>query len=102
MLASLPTHSHGVVLYEPKWDGFRAIVFRSGSEPLHPEPRLRRSILLSQVTRTSQSSTDGSVVDGEIVIATSRGLDFDALQMRCTRRHPCREAAKGIPASCRL
>ena len=29
----------GPVLFEPKWDGFRAIVFRGGVRPLHPEPR---------------------------------------------------------------
>jgi len=74
----------GAFLYEPKWDGFRAIVFRSGSEvfiqsrDLRPLdryfPELHDALLVNL--------PDGCVVDGEIVIATPRGLDFDALQMR--------------------
>ena len=77
----LPT---GAFLYEPKWDGFRAIVFRSGSElfiqsrDLRPLdryfPELQAALLAGL--------PDDCVVDGEIVIATARGLDFDALQMR--------------------
>jgi ATP-dependent DNA ligase len=71
-------------LYEPKWDGFRAIVFRGGAEvfiqsrDLRPLdryfPELHAALL--------DGLPDGCVVDGEIVIATSRGLDFDALQLR--------------------
>ncbi len=71
-------------LYEPKWDGFRAIVFRGGSEvfiqsrDLRPLdryfPELHDALL--------RHLPDGCVVDGEIVIATERGLDFDALQLR--------------------
>ncbi len=71
-------------LFEPKWDGFRAIVFRDGdrlytqSRDLRPldryfpelHPELRRSLPAR------------CVVDGEIVIATPGGLDFDALQLR--------------------
>src|SRR5580765_6696514 len=72
------------LLYEPKWDGFRAIVFRGGSDvfiqsrdlkPLDRYfPELHEALIAGL--------PDGCVVDGEIVIATSRGLDFDALQMR--------------------
>jgi ATP-dependent DNA ligase len=71
-------------LYEPKWDGFRAIVFRGGGEvfiqsrDLRPLdryfPELHDSLLAGL--------PDGCVLDGEIVIATPRGLDFDALQLR--------------------
>ena len=71
-------------LYEPKWDGFRAIVFRGAndvfiqSRDLRPLdryfPELHAAFLAGL--------PGGSVVDGEIVIATPRGLDFDALQMR--------------------
>ena len=74
----------GGFLYEPKWDGFRAIVFRGGGEAyiqsrdLRPLdryfPELHDALL--------RHLPDGCVVDGEIVIATPRGLDFDALQMR--------------------
>src|SRR5262245_52927425 len=86
MLAKLADelpHGEGF-LYEPKWDGFRAIVFRSDddvfiqSRDLRPLdryfPELHESLLANLPKQC--------VVDGEIVIATDRGLDFDALQMR--------------------
>src|SRR5438445_6913032 len=72
------------LLYEPKWDGFRAIIFRGGGEVFIQSRDLRpldryfpelHDALLSGLP-------DGCVLDGEIVIATSRGLDFDALQLR--------------------
>jgi ATP-dependent DNA ligase len=71
-------------LYEPKWDGFRAIVFRGGSDvfiqsrDLKPLDRYFPELHDAFLDRLP----DGLVIDGEIVIATSRGLDFDALQMR--------------------
>ncbi|HEX7086017.1 MAG TPA: ATP-dependent DNA ligase [Vicinamibacterales bacterium] len=71
-------------LYEPKWDGFRAIVFRDGddvfiqSRDLRPLdryfPELHEALL--------HALPSGCVVDGEIVIVTPRGLDFDRLQLR--------------------
>jgi ATP-dependent DNA ligase len=71
-------------LFEPKWDGFRAIAFRAGdrlylqSRDLRPLdryfPELKAPLLASLPAR--------SVVDGEIVIAGERGIDFDALQLR--------------------
>ena len=72
------------VLYEPKWDGFRAIVFRGKSDVFIQSRDLRpldryfpelHEVLLAQLP-------EGCVVDGEIVIATRGGLDFDALQLR--------------------
>ncbi len=77
----LPT---GAFLYEPKWDGFRAIVFRGTSDvfiqsrdsrPLDRYFPELHDVFLAQMP-------EGSVVDGEIVIATPHGLDFDALQLR--------------------
>jgi ATP-dependent DNA ligase len=71
-------------LFEPKWDGFRAIVFRDGedvyiqSRDLKPLGRYFPE--LEAVLRASLPAR--SVVDGEIVIARPQGLDFDALQMR--------------------
>src|SRR5437660_7902629 len=79
---SLP--DDGAFLFEPKWDGFRAIVFRGASDvyiqsrDLKPLDRYFPELhdaLLAQLPK-------GSVIDGEIVITTSHGLDFDALQMR--------------------
>ncbi len=71
-------------LFEPKWDGFRAIVFRDRdrvylqSRDLKPLdryfPELQPAFLASFPARC--------VVDGEIVIAGEHGLDFEALQMR--------------------
>jgi ATP-dependent DNA ligase len=74
----------GSYLYEPKWDGFRAIVFR-GVDELYIQSRDARPLdryfpelhqgLLERLPHNS-------VVDGEIVVATERGLDFDTLQLR--------------------
>jgi ATP-dependent DNA ligase len=71
-------------LFEPKWDGFRAIVFRDGvrvymqSRELKPLDRYFPE--LAEPLRAALP--ERAVVDGEIVIATPAGLDFDALQMR--------------------
>ncbi len=89
-------------LFEPKWDGFRALVFRDGndlmiqSRDLKPLdryfPELQedlRKVLPRKV-----------VLDGEIVIAGPNGLDFDSLLMRI---HPAAsriaKLAKETPAS---
>jgi ATP-dependent DNA ligase len=70
--------------FEPKWDGFRCIVFRDGPEmelgsrnerPLTRYfPELAAALLRELPPRC--------VIDGEIVVATAEGLDFDALQQR--------------------
>jgi ATP-dependent DNA ligase len=83
--------------YEPKWDGFRAIVFRDGDEvfiqsrdlkPLDryfPElpPALRAAL------------PERCVLDGEVVIAGDRGLDFDSLLLRI---HPAASRVKLLAA----
>src|SRR5215210_6660944 len=74
----------GEFLYEPKWDGFRAIVFRAAGEvyiqsrDLRPLDRYFPELHEALTT----ALPDGCVLDGEIVIATPNGLDFDALQLR--------------------
>jgi len=76
----------GDFLYEPKWDGFRAIVFRGPakddvfiqSRDLRPLDRYfpeLHAMFLEQLP-------SGVVVDGEIVMPTAHGLDFGGLQMR--------------------
>jgi ATP-dependent DNA ligase len=74
----------GGFLYEPKWDGFRAIVFRAGSEVFIQsrdlKPLDRYFPELHQIFLERLPA--GSVLDGEIVIAAPGGLDFDALQLR--------------------
>jgi ATP-dependent DNA ligase len=71
-------------IYEPKWDGFRAIVFRSADDVLIQSRDLRPlDRYFPELHRTFLDQLPaGSVLDGEIVIATSDGLDFDALQLR--------------------
>ena len=86
MLAKLATElpTDGDFLFEPKWDGFRAIVFCAGDEvfiqsrDLRPFDRYFPDLHLQFV----QQLPPGCVIDGEIVMVTPRGLDFDALQMR--------------------
>ena len=89
-------------LFEPKWDGFRAIVFRSG-ERLYIQSRDLKPLgryFPELEDRLRKRLPERSVVDGEIVIVGERGLDFDALQMRL---HPAesrvRKLAAEIPAS---
>ena len=84
-------------LFEPKWDGFRAIVFRDRdrfyiqSRDLKPLDRY-----FPELEAAFRSSLPARcVVDGEIVIATERGLDFDALQMRL---HPAASRVKKLAA----
>jgi ATP-dependent DNA ligase len=89
-------------VYEPKWDGFRCIVFRDGDE-IELGSRNERMMtryfpeLLEPLRR---DLPERCVLDGEIVIATPSGLDFDLLQMRI---HPAasrvNKLAKETPAS---
>jgi ATP-dependent DNA ligase len=74
----------GDYLYEPKWDGFRAIVFRNEHE-VYIQSRDARPLdryfpELHEVLK--ERLPRGCVVDGEIVIVTPEGLSFDALQLR--------------------
>lgn len=70
--------------YEPKWDGFRSICFRDGDEvelgSRNERPMTRYFPELVDAMTTELP--ERCVIDGEIVIATDRGLDFEALQLR--------------------
>ena len=89
--------SKGDFLFEPKWDGFRAIIFRSASDvfiqsrdekPLDRYfPELHDACL--------ELLPKGCVVDGEIIIRRNQGLDFDALQMRL---HPAQSRVEKLAA----
>ncbi len=71
-------------LYEPKWDGFRAVVFRDGAE-LVLSSRSGRPLqrYFPELTEAlARALPERAVVDGEIILPTPRGLDFDALQAR--------------------
>ncbi len=90
------------MIYEPKWDGFRCIVFRDGDEvelgSRKEKPLTRYFPELLDPLRASLPPR--CVVDGEIVIATDHGLDFEALLQRI---HPAesriRMLGRQTPAS---
>jgi ATP-dependent DNA ligase len=71
-------------LYEPKWDGFRAIVFRPGRDVFIQSRDLRPldRYFPEMHEAFGRLVPAEAVVDGELVIAGGAGLDFDALQMR--------------------
>ena len=87
---------------EPKWDGFRTIVFRDGDEIVlgsrNERPMTRYFPELVEALR--ENLPDRCVVDGEIILAIDDRLDFDALQQRI---HPAdsrvRTLAERTPAS---
>jgi ATP-dependent DNA ligase len=90
-------------LYEPKWDGFRALVFRGSKDEVYIQSRDSRPLdryFPELHDALAAALPPGCVLDGEIVIATPRGLDFDALQLRL---HPAesrvRKLARETPAS---
>jgi len=90
--------SSGSWIFEPKWDGFRALVFRNGSEILiqsRDEKPLNRYFpeLISPILAQLPKSC---VLDGEIVIAGARGLDFEALQLRI---HPAESRVRSLAES---
>src|SRR5258707_14233774 len=80
-------------LFEPKWDGFRALVFRDTEEILI-QSRDGKSLnryfpeLIEQLRR---QLPDRCVLDGEIGIASAEGLDFNELQLRI---HPAASRVK--------
>jgi ATP-dependent DNA ligase len=86
MLAKLARElpAEGGMLYEPKWDGFRCIVFRDGDEvelgSRNERPLTRYFPELFDPLR--EQLPERCVLDGEIVIATGGGLDFEALLQR--------------------
>jgi ATP-dependent DNA ligase len=82
LMDELPTD--GGYSFEPKWDGFRAIVFRGRTEVFIQSRDLRPlDRYFPELSRALRDRLPPDcVVDGEIVIATAGGLDFDALQLR--------------------
>ena len=82
-------------IFEPKWDGFRVLVFRDGDELLLQSrdtkpldryfPELRKALFEQLPLRCA--------LDGELVIALGGGLDFEALQLRI---HPAASRVKRL------
>ena len=84
MLAKATREIPGGMLYEPKWDGFRSIVFRDGDEveigSRNERPMTRYFPEVAAAIRASLP--ERCVVDGEIVVPAGQGLDFWSLQQR--------------------
>lgn len=89
-------------VYEPKWDGFRTVVFRDGDEV---DLRSRRDRPMNRYFPEIEELLRGClpaacVVDGEIILPSPNGLAFDTLQLRL---HPAesrvRKLAAETPAS---
>jgi ATP-dependent DNA ligase len=83
LVADLPQHAEGWQ-FEPKWDGFRCLAFRAGSEV---EIKAKSGKSLSRffpevLANLSEVSHASFVLDGELVIPVDGDLSFDALQMR--------------------
>jgi ATP-dependent DNA ligase len=84
-------------VYEPKWDGFRAIVFVSGGDA-YLQSRDKKPLnryfpeLVPALVETFPAEC---IVDGEVVVAGPQGLDFDLLQMRI---HPAESRVKMLAA----
>jgi len=78
---------------EPKWDGFRTIVFRDGDEvelgSRNEKPMTRYFPELVEAIKAN--TPDRCVIDGEIILVTGDRLDFDALQQRI---HPAASRVK--------
>ena len=90
-------------IYEPKWDGFRILVFRDGGEILL-QSRDKKSLnryFPEMLEPLRKQLPTKCVLDGELVIAQEGRLDFDALQLRI---HPAASRVKLLaaqtPASC--
>ena len=85
----------GALIFEPKWDGFRALVFRDGDE-IVIQSRDQKSLnryFPELMAPLAAALPARAVLDGEVVIARNGGLDFEALQMRI---HPAASRVKTL------
>ncbi|MDQ1723449.1 MAG: hypothetical protein QOG52_477 [Frankiaceae bacterium] len=93
----LPNAKTGDLLYEPKWDGFRCVIFRDGDEVVlgsrneKPLTRYFPEVVAAALAQLPPRC----VVDGEIVIPGGDGLDFEALLQRI---HPADSRVKLLAA----
>ena len=80
--------------YEPKWDGFRCLIFRNGSEVyLQSKSKPLARYFPEVVSRINALSAKNFVLDGELVIPTDGTLSFDNLLMRL---HPAESRVKKL------
>ena len=94
----LPNEKTGELLYEPKWDGFRCVIFRDGDE-VELGSRNERPLTRyfpEVVTAVLAQLPERCVVDGEIVIPGGAGLDFEALLQRI---HPAESRVTMLAAT---
>lgn len=97
-----PDSKFGDLVFEPKWDGFRCIVFRDGDEielgSRNERPLTRYFPEILEPLK--ESLPDRCVIDGELIIVRDNELDFNALQLRL---HPAEsrvnKLAEEIPSS---
>jgi ATP-dependent DNA ligase len=83
--------------YEPKWDGFRCLVFRDGPE-VHLQSKAGKPLgryFPEVVDLVLQMEADRFVADGELIIPVDGALSFDALQLRL---HPAESRVKKLAA----
>jgi ATP-dependent DNA ligase len=82
LVPALPTE--GRWQFEPKWDGFRCVVFRHGSEVIlqakSGKPLTRYFPEIASAIASLKASR--FVLDGELLIPVGKALSFDALQAR--------------------
>ena len=99
MLAKLSTDipSGDGWLFEPKWDGFRAIVFRDGDETYIQSRELKPldRYFPELPPALKANLPERCVVDGEIVIPSDDGLDFESLLLRI---HPAESRVRMLAA----
>src|SRR5579871_2935110 len=89
-------------IFEPKWDGFRALIFRDGDEVFiqSRESKSLNRYFPELIDPLREQLPERCALDGEIVLAHDGALDFEALQMRI---HPAasrvKMLAQQVPAS---
>src|SRR5215813_2786291 len=94
--------NEGDWMFEPKWDGFRTLIFRDGDE-IFIQSRDAKPLdryFPELIAPLKSQLPERCVLDGELVIVQESGLDFDSLQLRL---HPAASRVKllsqQIPAS---
>jgi len=90
-VSALP--ENGLWLFEPKWDGFRALIFRDGDEVLiqSRDTKPLNRYFPELIEPLKKQLPKRCVLDGEVVLARDGALDFDALQLRI---HPAASRVK--------
>ncbi len=82
--------------FEPKWDGFRCLLFRAGNraELAGKSGKSLARFFPEIVSLVERLEPENFALDGELIVEANGALSFDALQMRL---HPARAASRGSP-----